>query len=121
MVIGVLRIELALPENDSLKGKRAVVRSLLDRIRGRFDVAAAEVAGLDEHRRAVVAFATLSNDGRHADEVLAKVGELVDASSAAPIRSRRVRLVRLEDDDEAPSMGDEVVGSWSTFDEDGDE
>jgi uncharacterized protein YlxP (DUF503 family) len=34
MVIGVLRIELALPENDSLKGKRAVVRSLLDRIRG---------------------------------------------------------------------------------------
>ena len=44
MVVGICRVVLALPWNDSLKGKRSVVKRILERARVRFNVAAAEVA-----------------------------------------------------------------------------
>lgn len=91
MVVGLCRIVLALPWNDSLKGKRSVVKSVLERARGRFQVAAAEVADQDAHRRATLGFAVVSNDARHARSVLDKLvsfaatatqAELIDHSTS---------------------------------------
>lgn len=83
MVVGVCRVVLALPYNDSLKGKRAVVKSLVERARVRFHVAAAEVGDLDAHKRATLGFAVVSNDARHAQSVLDKlVGFIAGAGEA---------------------------------------
>ena len=43
MFVGCLRLTLTLAENDSLKGKRAIVRRVRGRLRARFSVAVAEV------------------------------------------------------------------------------
>lgn len=83
MVVGMCRVVLALPWNDSLKGKRSVVKSVLERARGKFHVAAAEVGDLDQHRRATLGFAVVSNDARHARSVMDKlVGFIAGASQA---------------------------------------
>ncbi len=91
MVVGLCRVVLSLPWNDSLKGKRSVVKSILERARGRFQVAAAEVADHDVHRRATLGFAVVSNDVRHARSVLDKLvsfaatatqAQLIDQSSS---------------------------------------
>ncbi|MCS6799716.1 MAG: DUF503 domain-containing protein [Myxococcota bacterium] len=95
MVVGYARIGFVLPGNDSLKGKRAVVRRLLDRARARFPVAAAEVGALDVHQRAVVGFAVVSNDGGHAREVLDRLGAFVE--SEVDVIDRRVELLRVEE------------------------
>jgi len=42
-VIGVLTLELRLENSHSLKDKRHVVQSLKDRLRGKFNVAVAEI------------------------------------------------------------------------------
>jgi uncharacterized protein YlxP (DUF503 family) len=77
------RVVLALPWNDSLKGKRSVVKSIVERTRSKFHVAAAEVADLDQHRRATLGFAVVSNDARHARSMLDKlVGFVAGASQA---------------------------------------
>jgi len=47
MVVGTLKITLAIPGSDSLKDKRQVVRSLLDVARNKFNVSAAEIDHLD--------------------------------------------------------------------------
>ena len=47
MVVGMCRVVLALPWNDSLKGKRSVVKSVIERTRVKFQVAAAEVERLN--------------------------------------------------------------------------
>jgi uncharacterized protein YlxP (DUF503 family) len=73
VVVGLCRVVLSLPWNDSLKGKRSVVKSILERARGRFQVAAAEVADHDAHRRATLGFAVVSNDVRHARSILDKL------------------------------------------------
>ena len=73
MIVGVLYLVLSLPASESLKDKRQVVKSVLARVRNQFNVAAAEVDTLDYRQSATLGFSCVSNDGRHAEQMLAKV------------------------------------------------
>ena len=77
MVVGVLHVECSLPGTQSIKDKRRIVKSLLDRLHHRVRVAAAEVDHQDSWRRAGLAIAYISTDARHADEVLAHVASAI--------------------------------------------
>jgi uncharacterized protein YlxP (DUF503 family) len=92
MVVGVCRVVLALPFNDSLKGKRAVVKSILDRARVKFHVAAAEVGDLDVHKRAVLGFAAVSNESRHLQSLLDKLVSFVAAASEAQLLDKSTNI-----------------------------
>ncbi len=70
MILGVGRISIHIPESHSLKEKRRVVKSLLQRLRSRFDVAAAEVGDQDLWQMAVIGIVSVSNSSQHSDEVL---------------------------------------------------
>ena len=70
MFVGVCRITLRLPENSSLKDKRQVVQSVTKRLRNKFNVAVAEVADNDTWQIATLGISCVSNDARHAREVL---------------------------------------------------
>ena len=62
MPIGVLTLELHLPQAHSLKEKRFVVRKIKDRLRARFNVAVAELDHQDLWQRAVVGVVSISSD-----------------------------------------------------------
>lgn len=59
-IIGLLVIELHFPEAQSLKAKRMVVKSIKDRLRGRFNVAVAETGYLELWQRAELAAVSVS-------------------------------------------------------------
>lgn len=82
MVVGVVRLELALPGNGSLKEKRRVLKGLVDRLRHKFNVSVAEVGYQDAHQRATLAAACVSSDRTNCDQVLQAVIRLADASGA---------------------------------------
>ena len=63
MPIGLLTLEIHLPESHSLKDKRQVLRSLKDRLRGKFNVAVAELDGQDSWQRAVVGIVKATGEG----------------------------------------------------------
>lgn len=73
MTVGVCRLRLRLQGSGSLKDKRQVVRSVLERVRQRYCVAAAEVDDQDEWQLATLGFSCVANSHRHADEVLDSV------------------------------------------------
>jgi len=77
MVVGVLQIELAIPDAFSLKDKRRVIKSLKDRIAHGHNVSVAEVGALDEHRRSILGFAMVSNDSRYVESALSKLVDFV--------------------------------------------
>ena len=77
MTVGVLQIELTVPDAFSLKDKRRVVKSLKDRIAHGHNVSIAEVGALDEHRRAILAVAMVSNDSRYVEGALSKLVDFV--------------------------------------------
>jgi uncharacterized protein YlxP (DUF503 family) len=73
MPVGLLTLELHLPDAQSLKDKRQVLRSLKDRLRANFNVAVAELDFEDTWQRSVVGVVTLSNEEQHVEEALQKV------------------------------------------------
>lgn len=113
MVVGVGRMELELDGVHSLKEKRAVLSSILDRVRNRFDVAAAEVGLQDVHERALLAFACVSGDGAHANEVMDRVLAFATDLGLARVGHRGTELVHLGD--ERPR--EDVTLDWSNFEE----
>ncbi len=73
MHIGVLKIKLRLAENETLKGKRQVLKSVMARVRNTFNVCIAEVDDQDYWQLATLGVTCVSNDPQHANEVLSKV------------------------------------------------
>lgn len=94
------RVTLSLPGNDSLKGKRKVVRRILDRARHKFNAALAEVDAMDDHRRIVLGVAVVSNDGRHATSMIDAIQDFIATASEAFIVDRRMELVHLGEMDD---------------------
>jgi uncharacterized protein len=78
MVIGTCRVDLRLPGNASLKGKRSVVRRIKDRVRNTFNVSVAEVEDLDTLQRVGLGIAFVSNDAGHVHSTLSKVVNFID-------------------------------------------
>ncbi len=77
MHIGVCKINLRMPENETLKGKRMVVRSLIARVRDKFHVSVAEVENGDKWQIATIGVCYVSNDGRHANEVISHIMDYI--------------------------------------------
>jgi uncharacterized protein YlxP (DUF503 family) len=73
MIIGTCELTFHLPGVTSLKDKRAIIKSLLARLRQQFNIAAAEVDRQDSWQTAVIGIATVTNSTRHANEVLQNV------------------------------------------------
>jgi uncharacterized protein len=85
MVVGVCSIDLHIPGNDSLKGKRSVVRRIKERVRNTFNVSVAEVEDLDKLQRAGIGIAFVSNDASHVHSTLSKVVNFIDHLYVAEI------------------------------------
>ena len=77
LVVGVLELTLYLPENHSLKGKRAVLRSIKSRVQSKFNVSVAEVGEQDVWQTVVLGVAQIGNDRDHVDRCLREVSEFV--------------------------------------------
>jgi uncharacterized protein YlxP (DUF503 family) len=73
MPIGLLTLEIHSPDARSLKDKRQVLRSLKDRLRGRFNVAVAELDHQDTWQRSQIGVVSLSNDEAHLTQSLQAV------------------------------------------------
>jgi uncharacterized protein YlxP (DUF503 family) len=77
MHVSVCQIELRIPENQSLKGKRQVIKSIITRLQNRYKVSVAEVDNQNLWQLATLGIACVSNHRRHADETLANVVKFI--------------------------------------------
>ncbi len=83
MVIGVCRIVLSIDDAFSLKEKRHVIKSIIERLKSRFNVSAAEVDLNDKWKNAVIGVSCVSNEAGHADSMLASVVNFVENDGRA--------------------------------------
>lgn len=72
-----LTVDLRLPACHSLKDKRAVVKTILEGARRRFQVAAAETDHQDKWQRAELGFASVSSTHTHVAEVIDELERFV--------------------------------------------
>ncbi len=85
MVVGTLKIILHLHDNRSLKGKRKVVRSMVDKVKHKFNVSIAEVGSNDKWQRSELGVSAVGNDRRHIDSSLNNILDYIDTLYLAEI------------------------------------
>lgn len=98
MFIGVCRLTFQLFGVSSLKGKRSVMRRIIERTRVKFNAAVAEVADNDSHQRGVVGVAVVGNQKGHVDAQMASVLRFIEQLGAAPLVGVETEVIPLRGD-----------------------
>ncbi|MBC7173819.1 MAG: DUF503 domain-containing protein [Polyangiaceae bacterium] len=116
MFVGVCRVHLRIPDIDSLKAKRSIVRKVVERTANRFTVAVAEVAEQDTHRRAVVGIAVVSGSSAHANTMIDHIVTFISGLGEAIVEDRQMEIVPFRE-----AMSADVCEGldWSDFEGDG--
>ena len=96
MIIVAADITLIIPENASLKGKRRVIKSLVERVRHKFEAAVAEVGDNDLWQKAKVGIALVGNDAQLLDSRLQQIMKFIENQHLAEIIDSQVELCYLE-------------------------
>lgn len=92
MFVGSLEVTITVPCNDTLKGKRRVVKSLLDRIRGRFNVGVAEVGSVESHCLATLGVAAVSNDKTVLQKLMDEILRWIENNHDGEVSSYDIRI-----------------------------
>ena len=93
MVVGVLRLELLLPENHSLKGKRSVLRTIKARVQNTFNVSIAECEEHDHWQRSILGVSQVGADQPHVDACLRQVVQFIARLQLAELGEERVEFL----------------------------
>ncbi len=95
MVVGVGFVDLLIPESRSLKEKRKVVRSVVDRLRARFNAAVAEVGDQELWGRARIGFSVVANDTRFVNSSLDQIRDAIDHMAIAIVADSQIEILHL--------------------------
>ena len=96
MVVAIARRTLIIHDNNSLKGKRKVVKSLIEKVRHRFEASVAEVEDHDLWQKAKIGVALVGNDARLLSTRLDQITSFIENQHLAEIVESHVELCYLE-------------------------
>ena len=95
MVVGIGIITFRLHDCRSLKGKRKVVKSIISRMRNRFNASVAEVGSNDIHQRAEIGFTLVGNDRALINSKIDKIFNMVEGLGLAEIIDTEMEIISL--------------------------
>ncbi|MDF2523962.1 MAG: hypothetical protein K0R31_1603 [Clostridiales bacterium] len=96
MVIGVCKIEISIDEAFSLKEKRHVVKSIIERLRSRYNASIAEVDLNDKWQRAVIGISCVSNEAGHADSMMSNIVNFVENDGRAMLVDYTTEVIHID-------------------------
>ncbi len=92
MRVAICILELYIPGKTSLKGKRQVTKSLIQRLRNSFNVSVSEVGSQDLWQRTELGLAVVSFNGAGADSIMEKIFNFVEKENEVEIISSRIEI-----------------------------
>ena len=94
-VIGLLSIELYVPDSHSLKEKRAIIRRIKDRIKNKYNVSVAETDFLNKWQRSEISILKVGNDYKYITSSLENILVYIEEISLgrAEILNKRITFL----------------------------
>jgi uncharacterized protein YlxP (DUF503 family) len=93
LTIGVLYLDLLVPDARSLKDKRRVIKGLKDRMHGKFNCSVAEIDYQDVWTRCRLAACVVSSDSRHANTQLNEIASFAERQFGAELADYRIEML----------------------------
>jgi uncharacterized protein YlxP (DUF503 family) len=95
MVIGICHLELFLHDNFSLKGKRQVLQSIVQRVRRRFNISISEVDAQDLWQRAVLGICAVGNDRQRVNSTLDQVINFIENTHLTDVADSQIEIINI--------------------------
>lgn len=92
MVVGILKLNLVLAENHSLKGKRGVLKRIQARVSHQFNISVTECGDQDLWQSAVLGFGVVGSNRTVVEATLQKVVDFIDDMKLAEVGHAEVEL-----------------------------
>lgn len=96
MVIGIMKIQMFSSEPQSLKDKRHIFKSLIERLKNKFNVSVAETGALNSWNNCEIGVACVSNEGSHADSMMSAVVNFIECNGLIDITDYSTELVHID-------------------------
>lgn len=93
MVVGVITLELLLPGAESLKDKRKVLKSLLERLKHRFNISVSEVGRQDNWKYSTIGISAVSGDMAYMQNILDSVVRFVENHEGVEVINQERELL----------------------------
>lgn len=93
MVIGLCTIELFIGEAASLKDKRRILKSMMDRVKAHHNVSIAEIDQQEIWQRSTIAFACVANEQKHAFRVLNSVVKFFEKEGSLQVLDYQIEIL----------------------------
>lgn len=93
MIIGTCKVYLTAEWVNTLKDKRSVVKSLIAKMRNKFNISVAEVEAQDIHKTIVIGFCCVTNETAHADSIINNVLHFIENSTDAVVDNIDVQIL----------------------------
>lgn len=93
MIVGLLTLDLHIPEANSLKTKRMVIKSLIDRIKNKFNVSISEVDAQNLWQRSVIGIAMVANETLIINKVFEKIRTIVYDTHSVELMDSTVEML----------------------------
>lgn len=93
MIVGVCSIELRIFESYSLKEKRQIIKSVIGRLKSRFNISIAEIDLNDNWNTGLIGFSCVSNNTQHVNEIISKVVKFIDGDSRIEIIDSNIEIL----------------------------
>ena len=93
MVVGTGKINFRLFDVHSLKEKRKIVKSIIGRIKNKFNVSIAEVDMNDNHQWAQIGYSIVGNDNRLVNAKMDKVINMADDLGLAMVADTEIEII----------------------------
>ena len=95
MVIGICQLQLIIHDTFSLKEKRRILKSILEKVRNRFPVSIAEVGDHDVWQSALIGFCLVSNDKGVVSAIIDKVVNFIENLCLAEVMVSHIEIINL--------------------------
>lgn len=93
MIVGICSIKLRIFESYSLKEKRQIIKSIIGRLKSRFNISIAEIDLNDNWNIGLIGFSCVSNNTKHVNEIISKVVKFIDGDSRVEIIDSNIEIL----------------------------
>ncbi len=93
MFVGVLKVALFLSEPQSLKDKRRIIKSLIERLKNKFNVSVAEIGQLDSWNHCELGLTCISNEAGHTDSMMASAINFIEDQGTVEISGIQTEII----------------------------
>jgi hypothetical protein len=95
VVVGICQIDLRIPGNASLKGKRKVLRQIIDRVKNRYNISISEIGDNDLWQRSKLGVSVVGNDSRHINSSLDKILDFIEGMNIAEMIHFEIEIIHV--------------------------